>query len=101
MPGLLSCSGGVAQIRSVPCGNRGAHRSAPVEAIIESSGDDINVLPDPVRSREQARRGRKRIDVAVAHEQMVVLDADRPVWSEAELEAGTNHSAPTGLVSSI
>src|SRR5262249_5369424 len=51
------------------------------------------------RRGEIARRGEG--DVAVAKEDMIVLDANRPVRCEADFEADANRAAPAGAVRAV
>src|SRR3979409_1945796 len=88
MPGLNGVW--IYEIRSVPR-DGGA---TPVEAVIDARSDHIDVLTDAIRAIEQAGR-RGEGDIAIAHEQVIVFDADRPVRCETKLKTGTDRATPT------
>src|SRR5882757_8585800 len=66
------------------------------EAVVDARADHIHVLGDPVvnKSGRNSRTG-ERI-VGIAHEQMIVLNSERPVWCEAVLKSNTDGAAPAG-----
>src|SRR6478672_5955956 len=70
------------------------HRATP--AIVDADGDEIDVLADAI-DRGQHAGGVGEADVAVAHEQMIVLDGSRPVRGEAIFEADADSAAPAGF----
>ena len=96
-PGLLSFA---KSKRSVAGCNR--RRSVAAEAVVEPYGDQIHVLVDPIDAGNEGGRDHERVGVgvgvAIPHEEMVVLHADRPVRSEADLDACAECAAPTGVV---
>ena len=66
--------------------------------IVDASGDQIDVLADAFGSEGNRRRGRgRKADVAIAHEQMIPLNSERPIRSETIFPADTGDSAPAGL----
>jgi hypothetical protein len=75
----------------------GRDRSAEAaEAVVQANQTHIDVLADALRLEEHAARCCE-IDVAIAHEQMVVLDTNRPVRSKPVFETSTDRTAPTGF----
>src|SRR5438477_3362214 len=79
---------------SVLCDDRTA------EAVVQADEAHVDVLADSGGNRERARR-RAGSDVVGSHEQMVVLDADRPVRSEAEFEAGADRATPARFLGRV
>src|SRR5215203_4784394 len=71
-------------------------RPVTAEAIVDARGDHVHVLTDPVvnKSGRNSRTG-ERI-VGMAHEQMIVLNTERPVGCEAVLKSNTDGAAPAG-----
>src|SRR6201993_1056663 len=67
-------------VRSVPRNQRAA------EAIVQANQANIDILADVFALKERTVQI-PQIDVAAAHEQMVVLDTDLPVWGEPILDA--------------
>src|SRR5215831_2190645 len=59
-------------------------RAAP--AIVRAHARDVDVLLDALGARERASR-RGQIDRAPGHEEVIVLDANRPVRGEADFHA--------------
>src|SRR6201999_261705 len=49
---------------------------------------------------EAAHRGGEGVG-AVAHEQVVVFEGDRPARSEADFDTGADRAAPTGLAGGV
>src|SRR3954449_10502113 len=63
------------------------------ELVVQADEAHVDVLTDAV-GRGHQREG----DVLVLQEDVVVLDANRPVRGETVLEAGTDRATPTGLI---
>ena len=61
-------------------------RTITAEAVVHAHGDHVHVLVDATVSASSKGGYDERI-VGVAHEQVVVFDAGRPVRSEAILES--------------
>src|ERR1700751_2429050 len=81
-------------LKSVARGNR---RSAPTaEAVVQANQTHIDALADVLVLEEDASS--VEIDIARAHEQVVVLDTDGPVRSKANFHAHTDGATPTGCV---
>jgi hypothetical protein len=57
------------------------------------NGDEIDILTDVVGSEERSSRIRERRRLR-SHEQVIVLDTQRPVLSETIVETGAGHGAP-------
>src|SRR4051812_4160926 len=93
-PGLL-CFASLA--RSVLRDDRAA------EAVVHPGGDEVSVLLDVVVAGVDAREHADASEVVVvgAHEQVIILDAERPVRSEGVFHAGANRAAPAGLLGTI
>ena len=75
------------------------HRST--EPIVHADRDQIGVLMDSVGTHQSAcganRRdntGRGKPNGSVAHEQVIVFDAERPIRRKAKLKSGTDRSTP-------
>src|SRR3954470_7135792 len=71
-------------------------RAAPAKAVVHAYGDHVHVLADPIE-----RTGNDRIDdgeriVCVAHKQVVVFDAGRPIRCEAVLPSDAHGATPAG-----
>src|SRR5947207_11286892 len=87
-PGLLCLAGSV---RSVLRDDRAA------ELVVQAGGDEIDVLTDAVGAEGEAARRGEGVGT-VLHEQVIVLDANRPVRGEGVFEAGADRAAPAGVV---
>src|SRR4051794_12850977 len=74
------------------------NRAAP--AIIDVHGHHVDVLPDRVVTRERAAHAGEG-HIVVAHEQVIVFDAGRPVRRERKVDAGSDCGTPTGFVRAI
>src|SRR5690242_21731493 len=70
------------------------------EAVVEPHRGQIDILLDAVGAGERDR-GRREVDVAGAHEQVVVFSSDRPVRGKPDLNAGTDGAAPTALAGRV
>src|SRR5262249_6555241 len=76
----------------------GRDRRAPsAEAIVQAHQTDVDVLTDAFRLEEGTGQDGD-VDVASAHEQVIVCDAQRPVRREPKLQARADRAAPTGIV---
>src|SRR4030081_2460841 len=64
------------------------------KTVVDANSAHIPVLTDAIRAIEQAGR-RGEGDIAIAHEQVIVFDADRPVRCETKLKTGTDCATPT------
>ena len=71
-------------------------RAVTAEAVVEARGDHIHVLADPVVNKSGRNSGTGERIVGIAHEQMIVLNTERPVWCEAVLKSNTDSAAPAG-----
>src|SRR6185436_11708709 len=67
------------------------------EAIVDAQGDHVHVLGDPVVEKSGVKRieARERI-IGIAHEQMVVFNAERPVRCKAVLKSNAHGATPAG-----
>src|ERR1700759_3331001 len=83
----------ISTLRSVP----GDHRAT--EGVVHADGAHVDVLTDVVPAVEDTEGVERH--VAAAHEQMVVFERDGPARREAELDAGADRAAPTGLAGGI
>src|SRR3954451_17171476 len=63
------------------------------ELVVQADEAHVDILTDAI-GRGHQREG----DVLVLQEDVVVLDANRPVRGETVLEAGTDRATPTGLI---
>src|SRR6516225_11237936 len=63
------------------------------EAIVDSGGEEIDVLTDAFGVEQRADRSGQVVAVG-AQEDVVVLETSRPVRREAVLETNTDDSAP-------
>src|SRR5882757_10399936 len=79
--------------------SRGTPRSVPPERpvgtklVVHADQTDVHVLVDALGHRGGAGRGDK-VEIFVAHEQVVVFDADRPVRSEGIFQTCADRAAP-------
>jgi len=77
-------------------------RTAQVEAVVDASGDEVNILADRVSAEYAADRYdsgaqntcRREAVTMVAHEQVIVLDRNRPIRCESEFEARSHDTTP-------
>src|SRR3954447_4958532 len=63
------------------------------ELVVQANEAHVDVLADAIGANQACER-----DVLVLQEDVVVLDANRPVRGETVLEAGTDRATPTGLI---
>src|SRR5947207_1400168 len=89
MPGASMLVAG--SVRSVRRDDRAA------ELVVQAGGDEIDVLTDAVGAEGEAARRGEGVGT-VLHEQVIVLDANRPVRGEGVFEAGADRAAPAGVV---
>src|SRR5207253_5658063 len=66
------------------------------EAVVHPDRSHFHALTDIVASRDGNGRCRER-NVAVAHEQMVVFNRNRPVRCKAEFNSRSYSATPTGI----
>src|SRR5271154_2458361 len=66
------------------------------ELVIHARGDDIGVLADMVGDEASSRD-----HVLVAHEQVIVLEAERPVRGKSILKANADRSTPAAFAGSV
>src|SRR5215213_8142430 len=59
------------------------------ELVVQASSDEIDVLTDAIGAEEAAARRSEGVGT-VLHEQVIVLDANRPVRSKGVFEAGAD-----------
>src|SRR5215475_2667219 len=94
-PSLLNIA---ASSEKSPGRSRGSRRGSvlgnnrPAEPVIDAGGEEVDVLLDAVARDAQPRRDES--DGLPVHEQVVILEADRPIRREAVFDAGTDHPAP-------
>src|SRR5882672_6708411 len=77
-------------------------RTAPVEAVVDASGDEVHILADRVCAEDAADRYdsgtqntcRREAATMVTHEQVIVLDRNRPIRCESEFEARSDDTTP-------
>src|SRR5260370_6520372 len=77
-------------------------RTTPVEAVVDASGDEVHILADRVSAEYAADRYdsgtqntcRREAAAMVTHEQVIVLDRNRPIRRESEFEAGSDDTTP-------
>src|SRR5258706_5914994 len=77
-------------------------RTTPVEAVVDASGDEVHILADRVSTEYAAGRYdsgsqntcRREAATMVTHEQVIVLDRNRPIRCESEFEAGSDDTTP-------
>src|SRR3954454_15929490 len=80
--------------RSVSRYNR---RATPAKSVIHAQREHIHVLADPaVEETNNTQIGSGERIVAIAHEQVVVFNAEGPIRSEAILPSNTHGGAPAG-----
>src|SRR5260370_10373019 len=81
----------------------GDHRTTtPVEAVVDASGDEVHILVDGVTAEYAADRYdcgtqntcRREAATVVTHEQVIVLDGNRPIRCESEFDAGSDDTTP-------
>src|ERR1700761_7895055 len=81
----------------------GNHRAT--EGVVHANRAHVDVATDALAAGGEARNeaaGRNGEGaVAVAHEQVVVLERNRPARSEADFEAGSHSATPTGLAGGV
>src|SRR4029453_19337606 len=78
------------------------HLDAPVEAVVDASGDEVHILADRVCAEYAADRYdsgtqntcRREAVTMVTHEQVIVLDRNRPIRCESEFEARSDDTTP-------
>ena len=67
------------------------------EPVVQAGGDEIDVLTDAIGAEGSAGR-RGEVIGTVLHEQVIVLDANRPVRGEGVFEASADRAAPAGVI---
>src|SRR5438552_3694724 len=87
-PGLLCLA---SSARSVLRDDRAA------ELVVRARGDEIDVLTDAVGADEAATRRGESVGT-ILHEQVIELDANRPVRGESVFEASADRATPAGVV---
>src|SRR5215475_1000887 len=80
--------------RSIPRDDRTA------EGIVHANRTNIGVLADVVGRRKGAKRS-DGVEIAATKEQVVILDAHRPVRCKADFYAGAERTAPAGFACGI
>src|SRR4051794_1336308 len=77
-------------------------RTTPVEVVVDAGGDEVHILADRVSAEYAADRydggtqNTCRCEAVTmgAHEQVIVLDRNRPIRCESDFEAGSDDSTP-------
>src|ERR1700738_4649893 len=77
-------------------------RTTPVETVVDASSDEVHILVDRVSAEYAADRYdsgsqntcRREAATMVTHEQVIVLDRNRPIRCESEFEAGSDDPTP-------
>jgi len=82
---------------SVPRDERSA------EAVVDARGDHVDILTDALAVIEHRAECRviDHRDVAIAHEQMILFERERPVSRERIFAACSDHATPAGLAAAI
>jgi hypothetical protein len=86
---------------SVPRGawtTPGGAYAAPVEVVVHASRDKIHIAADPISTKDGGSSWNKKRRVAVAHEDMIVLNGNRPIRGKAVFEADANCAAPLRVI---
>src|SRR5260370_20938839 len=84
-------------------------RTTPVEAVVDASGDEVHILADRVSAEYAADRYdsgtqntcRREAATMVTHEQVIVLDRNRPIRCESEFESRSDGTTPAGFTRRI
>ena len=70
--------------------------------VVDPGGHNVEVLADAFCTKGKCRNGYGcEANVAIAHEKVIPLNAERPVWSEAIFPADTGYSAPARFPSGV
>src|SRR5260370_30880426 len=77
-------------------------RATPVEVVVDASGDEVHILVDRVSAEYAADRYdsgtqngcRREAATMVTHEQVIVLDRNRPIRCESEFESRSDGTTP-------
>src|SRR5262245_46565987 len=85
------------------------NRTTPVEAIVDASGDEVHILADRVSAEYAADRYdsgtqntcRREAATIAIHEQVIVLDRNRPIRCESEFDARPDDTTPAGVTRRI
>src|ERR1700733_5661766 len=78
--------------------------TTPVEMVVDARGDHIDVLMDAVGAENAAGRDTSQnalrcgADALVTHEEVIVLERNRPIRREADFNARSDHTAPTRVI---
>src|SRR5438132_44030 len=84
-------------------------RTAQVEAVVDASGDEVHILADRVSAEYAADRYdrgtqntcRREAATIVTHEQVIVLDRNRPIRRKSEFEARSDDTTPACITRRI
>src|SRR5882757_9073309 len=80
-----------------------------VEVVVDASGDEVHILADRVSAEYAADRYdtdtqntcRREVATMVTHEQVIVLDRNRPIRCESEFEARSDDTTPPCFIRRI
>src|SRR5262245_34479813 len=84
-------------------------RTTPVEAVVDASSNEVHILADRVSAEYAADRYdsgtqntcRREAVTIVTHEQVIVLDRNRPIRCKSEFEARSDDTTPACFIRRI